>query len=173
MTSNVYAQLAFLSFATTATWCIAAAADEPHMHIGWPSDWEFQHVTREGLPYIELTGRQRDNGRVLQKLSIRIIDARTASEAIADSDIRDLARKLLDRFGSGIDTSDLRPFANARGYYFIVTDRRSEKSPQYRHLIEGVMLDSGYLVEFVLQSNDAHAPDTLAMLSALGKFAIR
>lgn len=148
-------------------------ASEAHLFVEWPADWEFRQTAQDGQQALYVRGRQRAGDRVLQELAMTGIDTDAAHEPVTNASIKDLIQRLRRRFPITADVSEIQPFANARGYYFVVTDRRSENSRPYEHLIEGVMLDSGYLMEFVLQSNDALAPDTLKMLNALEEFTIR
>ena len=148
-------------------------ASEPHLFVDWPADWEFRQTAQDEQQALHVQGRQRARDRVLQELAMTVIDTDAAREPVTNASIKDLIQRLRRRLPITAGVSEVQPFAKARGYYFVVTDRRIEKSPPYKHRIEGVMLDSGYLMEFALQSNDAHAPDTLTMLSALEKFTIR
>ncbi|MFL6619559.1 MAG: hypothetical protein ACJ8MH_13215, partial [Povalibacter sp.] len=60
------------------------------------------------------------------------------------------------------------------GYYFVATDRHSSNAliGNLRQLVEGVMLQSGYLINFTLRTNDADSPETKEMISALAEMRI-
>lgn len=148
-------------------------AGEPRLFIDWPPDWELRQSAQREQQALYVQGRHRNGARVLQELTMTLIDITGARKPVTNGSIKDLAQRFRGRFPKSAGIGELQSFSNECGYYFIVTDSGQEKSPKYAHLIEGVMLDSGYLMEFVLETNDARAPDTVKMLNALADFEIR
>lgn len=72
---------------------------------------------------------------------------------------------------SGIDVV---PLGTSEGYYFVATDRDHQPTSgnNYRQLVEGVFLRSGYLINFTLLTNDAGSMDTREMISTLKELRI-
>ena len=61
----------------------------------------------------------------------------------------------------------LQKFTVAQGYYYTATDK-NPKPGEFTQLVEGVLVNQGYLINFTLLTNDAASPTAKAMIAALG-----
>jgi len=65
----------------------------------------------------------------------------------------------------------LQTFSTVQGYYYRATDK-NPKPGEFTQMIEGVVIDHGYLINFTLLTNDAKGKDAQAMITALDKLSI-
>lgn len=106
-----------------------------------------------------------------------MIDTRMATKPVDAQSIRGLAGKLRDAtLRTAADSAiSLISLGASQGYYFVATDRdhrNASGDDGYRQRVEGVMLRSGYLINFTLLTNDADSGDTKEMISALAQLRI-
>ncbi len=167
----------FVSFALFFFACSALASEpaSPLLRIDWPEHWEIREPQRQG-PAVHVQARERIDGATMQILDVTIIDTHAAQKPITRDSIKELASELRDAaLSTAIEkTIPLRDFANGRGYYFVASDARfvAARANSFRQIIEGVMLDEGYLLNFTLLTNDAEDAATRAMLDALASVSV-
>jgi hypothetical protein len=154
-----------------ATMFVAISASAQDLTIPWPAHWEYRESQRQG-PAVHLQAREQINGETLQGLEITAIDVRAAQKPITRESVQDLASRLRDAASAtAIEKKiPLRQFPNDRGYYFIASDRRfvAAKINSFKQMIEGVMLDDRYLINFTLLTNDAENEDARLIVNAIG-----
>jgi hypothetical protein len=154
---------------------IAAESASPRLRIRWPEHWEYREPQRQG-PAVHFQARERIDGAITQTLDVTIIDTRAAQKPITRESIKDLATKLRDAtLPTAIEkTIPLREFTNGCGYYFVASDAHfvAARANSFKPMIEGVLLDEGYLLNFTLLTNGAARKDALAILTAIGNSEI-
>ena len=150
-------------------------SDAELLHIQLPEHWELREPERQGS-VLRLQAREQVQGATLQLLELTAVNTASAPKAIDPNSIRGLAAQLRDAaLRSAVETKiDLVPLGTLQGYYFVVTDRRQQRasSADYRQMVEGVGLYSGYLINFTLLTDDAGSVDTRQMISALAQLRI-
>ena len=152
-----------------------AAAVEHRLHIDFPPRWEYREpVQRDSVLYVH--ARLQREGATVQLLNVSVIDTRAATRSVDTQSILGLAEKLRDLALRTAVESDISvvPLASSQGYYFVATDRNHQSASRddYRQLVEGIMLRSGYLINFTLLTNDAGSTDAAEMISALTRLRI-
>jgi hypothetical protein len=151
------------------------ALAEERLHIAWPAHWELRDPVRHGA-VLRLQAREQDQGATLQLLDLTAVNTTSASKPVDPSSIRELAAQLRDAaLKSAVESKiEIVPFKSAQGYYFVATDRsnRPASDDDYRQMVEGVMLQSGYLINFTLLTNDAASAETRKMIAALAELRI-
>lgn len=145
---------------------------EIRLRIQWPEHWEYRPaVERNSVRYLE--ARQRRKGATMQRLSIAVIDTRASSTPIALPAIRALVEKLRDGASKGAAESiDVVPLKISQGYYFVGSAGHTMERGGYHQLVEGVLLRSGYLINFSLLTDDAQSDAARQVLSALDHLVI-
>jgi hypothetical protein len=131
-------------------------------------------VQRDSVLYVH--ARLQREGATVQRLNVSVIDTRAATRSIDTQSILGLVEKLRDSALRTAAKSDINivPLATSQGYYFVAADRnhQSASGDVYRQRVEGVMLRSGYLINFTLLTNDSGSTDTAEMISALAGLRI-
>ncbi len=153
-----------------------ASQPPPRLHIDFPPQWEYREpVRRDSVLYLH--ARQQLEGTAAQRLNVSVIDTRAATKPVDSRSILGLVEKLRDvALQTSVESSiDVVPMDASQGYYFVATDRDYQPASgddDYRQLVEGVLLRSGYLINFTLLTNDADSVDTIEMISALAELRI-
>jgi hypothetical protein len=144
------------------------------LQIPWPAQWEIRQPTRQDFA-LQLHAREYSGGSTLQLLDLTAVNIRSASKDVDLLSLRELALQLRDYAARSAaeEKIELTPFDVALGYYFIATDRNYRGADgEYRQMVEGVMLKSGYLINFTLLTNDANSAESRNMMSALSELQI-
>jgi hypothetical protein len=140
------------------------------LQITWPAHWEFRTPQRQG-PAIHLQAREQKDGLTIQMLDLTLIDTRPAQKPITTESIKDLASKLRDAaLSTAVEKSaPLQEFSDHRGYYFVLSEAHfvAAKKNSFRQIIEGVIFDQNYLMNFTLLTNDAASADAKQIVGAL------
>lgn len=159
------------AFAAFLLLMYSIANSEPlRLHVDWPSGWELRQCsTDDGV--VHFRGREVQHGFVLQELDAVIVDLRHAHQGPTSAQLEDLAARQRARFSTD-HVSSLEPFSNDRGHYFSARVDSRLKST-YTHVLEGVLYDAGYLINFALRTNAPAASRAHALLRALEDFEIR
>jgi hypothetical protein len=154
----------------------SANAVAPSLHIAWPQHWELRTPERQAAA-LRLQAREQNLGVTRQILEVIAIDIRHATKAVDLTSVRDLVTQLRNAttLKSSVEKKiEVLPFQTPYGYYFTATDGSQQGASQsgYRQLVEGVLLKSGYLINFTLRTNNADNPETKKMISALAEMRI-
>jgi len=154
-----------------STWVMA----EARLHVAWPEYWETRAPVAQG-PALLLQARLQKEGTTLQLLDITAVNTRAASRPVDVTSIRILAERLRDAtLPTAVeDTIELMPLNSASGFYFVATDRSFRRGAVdgYRQLVEGVMLRSGYLINFTLLTSDSTAREAKEIMRVLDELTI-
>jgi hypothetical protein len=143
------------------------------LHIAWPEHWELREPVRQGA-VLRLQAREQNQGATLQLLDLTAVNTASASTVVDQDSIHELAAKLRDAaLKSAVESKiELVPFTPVQGYYFVATDHRPASPDNDRQMVEGVMLHSGYLINFTSLTNDATSAETRKMIAALAELRI-
>jgi hypothetical protein len=153
----------------------ADQAETRTLQIAWPPGWELRSPVRRDAA-LRLEARMTSHGSTEQLLEIIAVDIRSAATPPDMDSIYGLAGGLRDaalKSASEAKTDILR-LASGHGYYFVSTDRDHEhlRGNDFRQTIEGVMLVSGYLIDFNLRTDDVGSVNTEKMMAALSALAV-
>jgi hypothetical protein len=156
---------------------VAESKDEifQNLEIAWPKRWELRRPDRQDAA-LRIRAREQDGGATLQALDLIAVDTRSATKRLDANSVGQLAARLRDAIlKTAVEASiDLRPIQSDSGFYFVATDShyREDNARSFRQLVVGVLLRSGYLINFTLLTHDAHSPETKEMISALAEMRI-
>jgi hypothetical protein len=148
----------------------AASTPLPRLQFKWPPGWEYQPEVREGST-VQLQARRRVSGQPAQRLHLIVIDTRLAQAPITSTSIKELAERLRDAAAARAHEGELslRPFSGDRGHYFVLARAKqgAHESNELEDSVEGVLFESGYLINFSLQAIAANDPAVAEMIEAL------
>lgn len=160
--------LLFISLA--CSWVVFA---EPlALHIPWPQNWQVAPPhTDKSVMY--QSARQQLLGKTVQSLQITAINLQHGPKPATPESVKQLATSLGDEIGktSVEKTIPLHEFKAAKGYYFSATDSKP-KPREFTQMVEGVILNQGYLINFTLLTNDSNGADAQEIVAALDKLSI-
>lgn len=157
--------------------CLSAlgASAENHLNIQWPEHWEYAPAQTRGSA-MHLRARQQESGKIQQTLSVTVVDISASKRPIDAESIEGLTQKLRDAALTTAKEKEIaiQSLSSGSGFYFVATDKRiiDRSRDEFLQMIEGVMLNSGYLVTFTLLTDDAHSAPAKAMLAALDHLII-
>lgn len=165
----------------------ADSATEHRLHIAWPAGWTVADpVYRDRVVYLH--AERASAVGAARSLQVTALSTVGGNKVIGMSDLHGLAEQLRDAalrtavekqaalqtLGSqtlGPKTMDPQTLNSVSCYYFVVTDAAPGPGAA-RQLIEAVCLQSGYLINATLLTDDAGSVDTVAMLRALGDLRV-
>lgn len=147
-----------------------SVAEEWRLHIAWPESWEMRAPETRGSA-LRLQARQRKQEKTTQLLDLTAVNVSAGSGSVDTASVRILVERLRDAtLPTAVERNiELIPLESSRGFYFVATDQRYRSGARnaYRQLVEGVMLQSGYLISFTLLTNDARGLDATEILRVL------
>ncbi len=148
----------------------AASTPQPRLQIKWPPGWEYQPEVRDGST-VQLYARRQVSGQPAQRLHLIVIDTRRAQAPITSTSIKELAERLRDAGAARAHEGELllRPFSGDRGQYFVLarSKRGAHELKDLQDSVDGVLLESGYLINFSLQATEASDSAVADMIEAL------
>ena len=142
------------------------------LHIPWPEGWQLTE------PQIQQSAMHQ-NAR-LQKAGKTVIDLKLTAINLSHgpkppdlATVKQLATNLRDAVAPTATEKNLplQAFDKAQGYYFVATDKQP-KPGEFTQMMEGVILQDSYLINFTLLTNDIEGADAQAMASALNQLNI-
>lgn len=143
------------------------------LHIPWPQNWQIAPPrTDKSVMYQQARLQQAD--KTVQSLQITTINIQNGPKPATPESIKQLVTSLRDEIGkTAVEKSiPLQEFKTVKGYYFAGTDK-NPKPGEFTQMVEGVILNQGYLINFTLLTNDAKSEDAKAMIDALDQLSIR
>lgn len=152
---------------------MAATAAPLKLYVPYPAGWQLREpLLRDNMLAYE--ARQRVGDKVVQHLQIAAISPPVGKPAPSSESLKQLAGNLRDFSLKTAKEKEipLQKFATAQGYFYSTTDK-NPKPGEFTQMVEGVMLNQGYLINFTLLTNDAAGADAQAMVSVLDKLSIR
>jgi len=158
-------QLSVIAVATSA------ATTASSLYIPWPAGWKVGATQgQKGVTFLAA----RFAGEGEQDLKVTAISVKEAKTPVTEASIHDLAEKLRDAAAkTAVDENiSLKKFSASKGYYFSATDK-NPRPGDFTQLVEGVILNQGYLINFTLLTNDAAGKDATQMVDALDKLSIK
>jgi len=171
MIKNIVFVLSFL--AASMAFAASDPATGPGLYIPWPTGWQVGPYRIDKSVMYQSSKMQRNNETV-QTLQVTAINVQHGPKPIGSDDLKQLADQLRDQTLTGaVEKSiSVNPFKIAEGYYFAATDKHP-KGGEFTQLIEGVILNHGYLINFTLLTNDAAGKDATQMIDALDRLLIK
>jgi len=151
----------------------SAHANPLKLYVPYPTGWELREpLLRDNMLAYE--ARQQVNGKTVQHLQITAISPPQGKPAPNPETLKQLASGLRDVTLKTAKEKEipLQKFTVAQGYYYTATDK-NPKPGEFTQLIEGVLVNQGYLINFTLLTNDAASPNAKAMIAALDQLSIR
>jgi hypothetical protein len=161
-------------FAACLLLAFAQAHSEASLRIAWPDGWEIRPPTTQGST-LQLQARHRAGDQTSLLLHVIAVNVEAAARPIDAAAVKGLASQLRDAaLRKSTEASiELVAFGKSQGYYFAATHRGGRHSDdEFRQAVEGVLLRSGYLINFTLHTDDVASADTKALLSALAELRI-
>lgn len=148
-------------------------ADPLKLYVSYPAGWQLREpLLRDNMLTYE--ARQRVGEKVVQHLQITAISPPAGKPAPSLESLKQLAGGLRDVSLKTAKEKEvpLQKFSTAQGYFYSATDKNS-KPGELTQMVEGVMLNQGYLINFTLLTNDVKSDDAKAMIAALDQLSIR
>jgi hypothetical protein len=150
-----------------------AHSGSPTLMISWPASWE-HNATETSQAVLTVTGETHTDvdGPLLLKLTAINISA--APNPITAASVKQLAGQLRDHAAKTAVEAELPLVAleKAGGYYFTATDK-DYRPGEFKQMIEGVILNSDYLINFTVFTNSATSTESQSILMALDALEIR
>jgi len=160
-------------FISSMAFATSEPASGPGLYIPWPAGWEVGPYRIEKSVMYQSSRLQRKDETV-QTLQVTAINVQHGPRPIAPADLQQLADQLRNQVQTGAVEKSItvNPFKTTQGYYFAATDKHP-KSGEFTQMVEGVILNQGYLINFTLLTNDAAGKDATQIIDALDKLSIK